>query len=308
MEDQSYNGSVWNKQAYALLQNFGWRRIGDYDMDVTGHDHKDVGIDTIVSFETPLKTKPQLAILESKRYLTTSFSQSNLIDWIKRLDTKINKLKNSAEFQEKFPIVTECTTLDTGIIALWFYDVMKFQEYYPTLQNYLSQITLTSRSTRKAGLSKIYFLANDRLMRLFALDEVLREITADGEKEVVFVYSPHFISWNCIQRSKVLNIESLFSDIIFAEIRDVNDKSNVETLIFYFGSKDLKSFEFVKRAFASTVQWEKSHPVVLYVYGADDDFRKIKPDVTGRIFEGFNLRICHMSENYQLPGKYQDID
>lgn len=308
MEDQSYNGSVWNKQAYALLQNFGWRRIGDYDMDVTGHDHKDVGIDTIVSFETPLKTKPQLAILESKRYLTTSFSQSNLIDWIKRLDTKINKLKNSAEFQENFPIVTECTTLDTGIIALWFYDVMKFQEYYPTLQNYLSQITLTSRSTRKAGLSKIYFLANDRLMRLFALDEVLRELTADGEKEVVFVYSPHFISWNCIQRSKVLTIESLFSDIIFAEIRDVNDKSNVETLIFYFGSKDLKSFEFVKRAFASTVQWEKSHPVVLYVYGADDDFRKIKPDVTGRIFEGFNIRICHLSENYQLPGKYQNID
>lgn len=92
MEDQHYNGDIWNKEAFTLLSLFGWSKIGDYDMDVSGDDEKKMGIDTIVSFETPLKTRPQLIILEAKRYLTTSFNKSYLQEWINRLDTKLLKL------------------------------------------------------------------------------------------------------------------------------------------------------------------------------------------------------------------------
>ena len=53
MEDQHYNGDIWNREAFALLKKFGWNRIGDYDMDVKGEDGKKMGIDTIVKFETP---------------------------------------------------------------------------------------------------------------------------------------------------------------------------------------------------------------------------------------------------------------
>ncbi len=89
MEDQHYNGDVWNKEIFSLFKLLGWKRIGDFDMDVTGDDGKKMGIDTVVSFETPLKTKPQLAILEAKRYQTTSFTKTLLQDWLTRLDTKL---------------------------------------------------------------------------------------------------------------------------------------------------------------------------------------------------------------------------
>ena len=80
MEDQHYNGDVWNHEVFALLKMFGWKRIGDYDMDMQGDDGEKMGIDTIVKFDTPLKNKPQLAIIEAKRYETKNFNKTMLQD------------------------------------------------------------------------------------------------------------------------------------------------------------------------------------------------------------------------------------
>lgn len=98
MEDQHYNGDIWNREAFALLKKFGWNRIGDYDMDVKGEDGKKMGIDTIVKFETPLKAKPQLAVLEAKRYETKSFNKVLLQDWIERLDKKAIEVEKLCTF------------------------------------------------------------------------------------------------------------------------------------------------------------------------------------------------------------------
>ena len=86
MEDQHYNGDEWNKQIVKLLTLFGWIHIGDYDMDVKGSDGEKMGIDAIMQFDTPLKSMPQLAVVESKRYATTSFNKTLLQEWIMRLE------------------------------------------------------------------------------------------------------------------------------------------------------------------------------------------------------------------------------
>ena len=168
MEDQHYNGDVWNKEIFSLFKLLGWKRIGDFDMDVTGDDGKKMGIDTVVSFETPLKTKPQLAILEAKRYQTTSFTKTLLQDWLTRLDTKLLKLRNSDKFYETFPSTADCTIADVGIIGIWFHDTDNYKAFQPKFQEYLSQVGISTR-TRKAGLNKIYVMDNTRFMKLFSL-------------------------------------------------------------------------------------------------------------------------------------------
>ncbi len=172
MEDQSYDGGEWNRQAFTLFQKFGWNRIGDRDMDVLGEDDSKMGIDTIVRYISPLKTRPQVAILEAKHYQTTSFNKSKLEDWISRLDVKLTKLRNSETFTDRFPEIEECTVLNTGIIAIWFYDTERYSAFNATFKSILKQISVSGRQ-RKVGLSNIYIMDNERFMRLFALSEEL---------------------------------------------------------------------------------------------------------------------------------------
>ena len=145
MEDQHYNGDVWNHEIVRLFEKFGWSRIGDYDMDVVGSDDKKMGIDTIVSFNTSLKSKPQLAILEAKRYKTASFSKSLLQDWLSRLDNKLLKLRNSDKFYDTFPVAGNCTIPDTGIIAIWFSDVENYAQFHSKFQECLCQVSISNR-------------------------------------------------------------------------------------------------------------------------------------------------------------------
>ena len=114
MEDQGVLGTIWNKEATRLLSLFGWNTIGDYDMDVQGKDDKQYGIDTLITFKTPLKNNKQIAILEAKRYETKNFNKSLLQGWIERLDKKLIELRNSEKFQERFPDLSECSTLEIG--------------------------------------------------------------------------------------------------------------------------------------------------------------------------------------------------
>ena len=143
MEDQHYNGDIWNQEIVRLFQKFGWNRIGDFDMDVVGSDNSKMGIDTVLMFDTPLKSKPQLAILEAKRYLTTSFSKALLQEWLNRLDSKLLKLRNSDRFYDRFPVARDFTMSDTGIIAVWFSDTENYKDFHPKFLECLRQVTIS---------------------------------------------------------------------------------------------------------------------------------------------------------------------
>lgn len=297
MEDQHYNGDEWNKQIVSLLKLFGWIHIGDYDMDVKGHDGKNMGIDAIMQFETPLKNIPQLVVVESKRYKNSSFTKQLLEDWIIRLDKKLLNLRNSSKFYETFPIAQNCTISDTGIIAIWFSDIDEYQKFLPKYKTALQQISISTRS-RKAGFNKIWVIDNWRLMRLFALQNAINDISDKGILK--FVYSPRYCEDKPTERKTILSIEYMFSDIIFAE-QKVED--GVHSYIFYFGDLNYKSFQLLKSAYSKTINWDKSKPIILYVYDADDEFRKIKLDIKEKIFDGFNIQIKIMQRNNNIPDK-----
>lgn len=300
MEDQHYNGDIWNKEAFTLLSLFGWSKIGDYDMDVSGDDEKKMGIDTIVSFETPLKTRPQLIILEAKRYLTTSFNKSYLQEWINRLDTKLLKLRNSNGLKQRFPIVEDCTILDTGVIVIWFADIENYNSFHDKFIEAMRQISLSSRQ-RKAGTNKIFVLDNVMFMKLFALQDVLRELKKDTD--ITFLYASRFINEEPISRSKVLYYEYMFSDIIFAES---GKGSTHKAYIFYFGQLNYVSFELVYSAYSNTSLYDKDIPIDLYVYNKDDEFRKIESEIKERIFDGFDVKIKYMVSSNNIPSYIQN--
>lgn len=295
MEDQHYNGDVWNKEAYNLLALFGWNKIGDYDMDISGDDNKKMGIDTIVRFETPLKTRPQLAILEAKRYQTTSFNRTCLQDWIEKLDRKLLKLRNSSEFKEQFPYVEECTVADLGIIVIWFSDTENYNNFHYKYLEMLRGISMSSRQ-RKAGVNKIYVLDNTFFMKLFALSDIINNEHLNNK--IRFLYPSRFINNEPIAKSMVLTIEYIFSDIIFAEFKT---QDNHTSYIFYFGQLNLPSLQLVYEAYANTSLYDKTIPVVLYVYNADDEFRKLEPCIENDIFKDFNITIKKMVANNSIP-------
>ena len=299
MEDQHYNGDVWNHEIFRLFQLLGWQRIGDYDMDVTGADGKKMGIDTVVSFQTPLKTKPQLAILEAKRYLTTSFTKSLLQEWLTRLDTKMLKLRNSEKFYNTFPTTIECTIADVGIIAIWFSNTDDYKAFRPKFKEYLSQTSISTRM-RKAGLNKIYVMDNTCFMKLFSLQTEINTIRDKGD--FYFTYSPRFNNEEPIWRSSTLTVEYMFSDVIFAELQvNKEGKENIISYIFYFGDLNYNSFEMLKAAYSKTTGWDRTKEILLYVYNPDDEFRKIENDIKEKIFGTFTISIRRMSENNNIP-------
>lgn len=293
MEDQHYNGDIWNREAFALLKMFGWQRIGDYDMDLQGDDGKKMGIDTVVKFNTPLKAKPQLAILEAKRYQTTSFNKNLLQEWIEKLDKKLLKLRNSAPFVEKFPEVGNCTAADTGIIAIWFSDTDNYKSFQSKFTDALRQVSISTRD-RRAGSNKLYVIDNTRFMRLFALQTAIKEIPDNFS----FLYPTRFIDDEPVTRQQALTIEYIFSDIIFAETKN---QGRTTSHIFYFGQLNLDSFRFLKEAYSKTSLWDKEISICLYVYDADDEFRKIENDIKENIFDGFTITIKKMVRNINIP-------
>lgn len=206
------------------------------------------------------------------------------------------KLRNSAPFVEKFPDVDNCTISDIGIIAIWFSDTYNYREFYPKFKEALNQVSVSTR-TRRAGVNSIYVLDNTRFMRLFALQNAIDNIKKeDGEYN--FIYSPRYISGSPLTRQKALTIENIFSDIIFAEFKRGGETTSY---IFYFGQLDLNSFRFLRNAYSKTSLWDKDIKIILYVYDADDEFRKIENDIKTDIFDGFTVSIMKMARNNSIP-------
>jgi len=97
---------------------------------------------------------------------------------------------------------------------------------------------------------------------------------------------------------KTLTIEYICSNIIFAES---NKDNKHQSFIFYFGQLNYQSLKLVYEAYSNTSLYEKTIPISLYVYNADDDFRKIEPDIKERIFKGFKITIMKMVANNSIP-------
>lgn len=305
-EDQGVRGDSWNKQAVALLSKFGWDTIGDYDMDLPTSEGKEVGVDKIMKYETVLKNRPQPVILEAKCYLTTSFNKSNLQDWINRLDKKLLLLRNSSPFVEKFPIMNDCSTLDTGLICIWFRDVNEYKNFHATFQNILSQIS-TSNRIRKAGVSKLYVMDNYRILRLIALHKAIEDIKKglSENDQFKFSYFQTYTDDKPISKNNVLTIEMMFSDFVLAEVGATGAISTA--CIFYFGKMDYDSLELLASFIKRTPYWEQNSKMVLYTYDNDEEFRKIKPDVK-KFFNPIELDIKSMENPTDLPSFLKDIE
>lgn len=57
----------------------------------------------------------------------------------------------------------------------------------------------------------------------------------------------------------------------------------------------------MKSAFSKTVGWDTEKEIFLYVYDADDEFRKIENDIKERIFDQFTITIKRMVKNINVP-------
>ena len=164
----------------------------------------------------------------------------------------------------------------------------------------MRQISLSSRQ-RKAGTNKIFVLDNVMFMKLFVLQDVLRELKKDTD--ITFLYASRFINEEPISRSKVLTLEYMFSDIIFAES---GKGSTHKAYIFYFGQLNYVSFELVYSAYSNTSLYDKDIPIDLYVYNKDDEFRKIESEIKERIFDGFDVKIKYMVSSNNIPSYIQN--
>lgn len=210
------------------------------------------------------------------------------------------KLRNSNGLKQRFPIVEDCTILDTGVIVIWFADIENYNSFHDKFIEAMRQISLSSRQ-RKAGTNKIFVLDNVMFMKLFALQDVLRELKKDTD--ITFLYASRFINEEPISRSKVLTLEYMFSDIIFAES---GKGSTHKAYIFYFGQLNYVSFELVYSAYSNTSLYDKDIPIDLYVYNKDDEFRKIESEIKERIFDGFDVKIKYMVSSNNIPSYIQN--
>ena len=297
-EDQGVNGTIWNKEVVKLLSLFGWENIGDYDMDVEGEDGKDYGLDSIMKFNTPLKQFPQATILEAKRYETKNFNLSNLQRWINRLDKKLLELKNSEPFKQQFPILEECSTLDTGVIAIWFHDIDNYKSFRPNFIEILQKVNLSSRQ-RKAGFNKIFVIDNHYILKLCSLYNAIK--TDNQDSKIEFYYPSILIDEEPIVREKTLSIEYILSNIILAE-----STSSKEYLVFYFGESLLDYFNQLKNLLAKCSVLDNDKSLKLFVYQRDDEFRKIKPEIE-KLFEDIKFEIKSMDNLSDLPSYIKDV-
>jgi len=301
-EDEGVNGTIWNKEATKLLSLFGWKTIGDYDMDVLGEDDKKYGLDTLLNFFTPMKNNPQSVILEAKRYNTESFSKSTLQDWIDRLDKKIIELKNSEGFISTFPELKECSVLDMGIIAIWFHNIHDYQSFRPKFIEALENV-VTSNRIRKAGANRIFVIDNDIILKLCSLHSAIADYENENKCNIEFYYPSILTNDNPIIRNKTLTIEYIFSKIILAESKG----SNPENIVFYFGELNTPSFKQLKSLLTMCSFMDKEKPIKIFIYHTDETiFRKIKSDIDD-LFEDVNITFKNMDNRIDLLPQLKDV-
>lgn len=304
-EDQGVNGTIWNKEVNAIFSWFGWDAIGDIDMDITGDDDKKYGVDSLIKIDTHLSNLPLSAILEAKRYSTNSFSFSILQDWVNRLDKKLTKLRYSEPLQSKFPVIQDCKSLNLGIIAIWFHDTANYPSFKQTFKESLSKIKVSSKPKISGGYNKILILDNEIICQLCSLHNAVANYQTSSSRELNYLYPSILRDGKATTRSKILSLDFVFSKVILAESK--LDNQDDEVIIFYFGDTQLDSFQLLRDQLSKFSVLDEAKKLVVYVYNADDEFRKIRPELY-KIFDDTKaLDIRHMDSVTDLPGEIKTI-
>lgn len=255
-EQQGKSGDNWNDTVVALAKAFGWEHIGDKDMDLPGTDEEDHGIDALMCYSSPGKTIKQTVLVESKHYAKNSLSPKRLKGWIECLHKKQNALRASGDLQKEFPLLTECSETNLGVIMCWVHDAD--EEYLSgTFQNYLENAIITS-APRTGVYSRIMVLDNRRIVRLVSMLQELRKA-----KEFCFVY-PAGINDNIqLERSNVLTVEHMMSNIILTQC--LNTKG-VYTSVFYFGEMEVNALETLFAFLSKYQQLDSDCSIRIYHY------------------------------------------
>lgn len=301
-EDQSVNGDIWNKEAAKLLSLFSWEKIGDHNMDLEGDDDDKYGVDTILRFNNPSSNLPQSIILEAKRYATTSFQKNMLQKWINRLDKKIRKLRNSENFLDMFPEIKQSSTLNLGIIAIWFHD---YANYNSNLLGF-NEVKLSSRVKKDSTYNKICVIDNPAILRLCSMQRAIEDFERTNNCDIHFYYPSPLINDRPIQRSKTLSVDYMFSKIVLAESVSRESKRE-EKIVFYFGDLNIHSFESIKSLLSGFLFIDKEKPLTIFIYSRDDEFRKIQSNIESR-FDEIDFKIKYMEIYEDLPAIIKNLE
>ncbi|MGY3214509.1 hypothetical protein [Mucilaginibacter sp. HD30] len=296
-EDEGVNGDQWNDEAAVLLTKLNWKQVGDANIDVVNEDGKRQGIDRMFQFEDVRRaSNVQGVFVEAKRYATTSFKKDNLELWIKTLDRKLNKTRNSEKFHETYPSFASAS-LRTGVIVMWFHDLEHYPTFRKSFYDTLSNIKISGH-TRGEGSNKIYVLNNDDILRIASLVHSCESFEPSNKHRIKFYYPSSDRFNNPADRSDVLSLDYIYSKFILAESRTSDGTEH--KIVFYFGSLSINAFRRLKNALQSFGYIDKAKPLTIYTYERDTDFRKIKSTVIQE-FEGITFKLVEMEIFNDLP-------
>jgi hypothetical protein len=304
-EDQTFNGDVWNKQASILLKKFKWEQIGDSNIDVIGDDSSKIGVDRLFKIlDLNRSGRPELVVVEAKRYNTSSYKKNSLSDWVTIIDNKLNKIRSSGDFRDTYGV--DGLSLRIGLIVIWFHDVdnfksSKFQQFYnETLLN-----VKPSAHPRKAGSNRIYVLTNDIILKLCSMLDHISKFENEHSVELKFLYPGSTETNRPISRSTQLTIDYFLSKFILLESTSKDDIQY--NIVFYFGAITLSSFKRLSSALYGLKFVDQDKKLIIYHYENNDEFRKYKPEIE-KLFPNINFQLKKMVHYHTLPPELDSSD
>lgn len=294
-EDQSYNGGEWNKQFCKILHLLGWEKIGDFDMDIKTEDGKDRGVDSLFKFYNPYKESYEGVIVESKRYQTESFQNGSIKKWVEILELKLDKCKNSAEFQELFPEFKDMS-LCHGIIGVWCPDddIKSFNlKFFTDIENTIIN------PKRNATINRILVFNNNKILELCSLLEIVKDLESRKLKRKFSFFHRSTDNFAATRSNTLLPLEMLGKFIL----GEFHDEIGVENkVVFYFGELNIASFRLLRSALSQIGYIDKDKPLTIYTYKRDEtNFRKIKPNITDIFSDIDEFNLEEMEQYKSIP-------
>lgn len=281
-ERQGKLGDAWNTCAVKFLSLLGWSYIGDKNIDVIGEDGNSYGIDALMNYKCPGMATLQSVMVESKRYSKNGINYSVLSGWVQRLAKKLDQCRNSEELQNEFPALTECCSINLGVIMVWVHDADS-DNYFNSDFRMLLQKMISVTKPKPNAYKRIVVLTNPQILRLCSMYEALKG------HEYKFVYPSQLIGNNALERLPVLTIEYMLSNVILAEVTE-NDA--VEKHVFYFGIMTVDAIKVLRESLLKYQFLEKDKKLVVHYSKMNDtttdimpELKKQFPDVSSVIFK-----------------------
>jgi hypothetical protein len=291
-ENQSVDGHRWNVQFNYFLSALGWQQLGDSRIDILGADGKKRGVDSVFYYEDPLhESRREGFLVEAKRYSWDNSTPSELQNWYNDMLDCLDHLPRSPDFIDKYS-PPQPTRFISGILAIWHHDNYRHE----TFQQRLERLELPRRRQPRS----IYVVSNWTILRVAAVLDEVKRLSAESDVREIEFFFPHRATPRPIQGMTV-PIEYLVSKYMFVTRRRLVTDSNFtrpveEKLVFYFGSLDRKSLEFVHHV-SNQIQIA-NNPVIVY---CSDDIYEYRSQIEDfrRTHNHYEIRQLHLST--QIP-------